>query len=545
MKILLNHTEKRIIELLKESPKAFTELKKAGGKDLKSDATLSRNLNRLQDKKLIEKYEPVEKPSQIRHRYRLTEYYYNQLEVDLKKKRLQSWISSKMESQSIFNFLKHFLELEYSILTYSANFKEIILDIYSYIKYFNLNLKQIVKNPKFYIFGILYLILHHPDQKYKDLKKELQLNPFEFQDLFTEFKNNKSLEEFQLKTSNDKDLKFYLILEDPILHNFKEEIETLFPRFLIYWEFPHIKFEENFDFFFNFSHYIFKNGFNKVDSNKHDLINFFTENKICLLIFIREYLLEFLEKLKIDSELEPPFKLLSYEEKSKIRKRILLSSQILPFSEKTSIEDFFYNPGVEKDKKIQLLKEIINKLATDINENRDIENKYKLEKLVYLKTHLLLMLKIFQKIDNKIYDNFRKSKNTIKKFNQIKLSYSFFSDEIFKNIIDLEIGLGNEFDYEKRSFTIRFLFERIDHLVNQYSLSHMDKSIIINKIQEIYDIVSKYFSDKIQKLFLNRKITIYSQNPDIFSDSEINELKNQLKKKKNRSSRNKGRNLSI
>jgi len=32
MKIYLNETENKIIELLKESPKAFTELKEAGGR---------------------------------------------------------------------------------------------------------------------------------------------------------------------------------------------------------------------------------------------------------------------------------------------------------------------------------------------------------------------------------------------------------------------------------------------------------------------------------------------------------------------------------
>ena len=50
MKIYLNNTENVILELLKESPKSFTELKKAGYKELQSDATLSRNLNRLIEK---------------------------------------------------------------------------------------------------------------------------------------------------------------------------------------------------------------------------------------------------------------------------------------------------------------------------------------------------------------------------------------------------------------------------------------------------------------------------------------------------------------
>ena len=87
MKNFLNNTENRIVELLKESPKAFTELKEAGGEDLQSDATLSRNLNRLQEKELIEKFDPIKKIPHIRFRYRLTENYHDQSEIDLKKKK--------------------------------------------------------------------------------------------------------------------------------------------------------------------------------------------------------------------------------------------------------------------------------------------------------------------------------------------------------------------------------------------------------------------------------------------------------------------------
>lgn len=327
-------------------------------------------------------------------------------------------------------------------------------------------------------------------------------------------------------------MKFFLISEDPILHNFKEEIETLFQRFLICWEFPNVRFEENFDFLLHFPYFILENEFNSVDLNKRDLIQFFTENKTCLLTYIREYLWEFLEKLKIESELEPPFKLLDYEEKCNIRSKILLSSQILPSSEKRSIEDYFYNTEIEKDKRLGFLKKVLTKLATKINKNKDTENKYELEKLVYLKDHLLLLLKIFQRIDKKLYDDFRKSKQTLKEFNGIKLSYSYFSDEILNDIVDLDIGLGDNFDYEKRSFTIRFLFERIDHLENQLSLGQMDKSKVNEKIQVIYYITTKYFSENIQELFLRRKIGIYSRDLKIFPDSEIMELENQLIKKK-------------
>ena len=85
MKVYLNETQKIIIQLLNESPKSFTELKQAGGEDLKSDATLSRNLNRLVDENLIEKFDPPEKIPHIRFRYRLTQIYHDQKEVDQKK----------------------------------------------------------------------------------------------------------------------------------------------------------------------------------------------------------------------------------------------------------------------------------------------------------------------------------------------------------------------------------------------------------------------------------------------------------------------------
>ena len=132
MKIYLNHTENIILELLKESPKSFTELKKTGYEELQSDATLSRNLNRLTEKNLIVKSYPPEKVPHVRFRYELTQNYHDQTENDIKKGRLQSWISSKMESQLIFNFLKHFLEDEYPLLIHSSDFDSLILDAVSY-----------------------------------------------------------------------------------------------------------------------------------------------------------------------------------------------------------------------------------------------------------------------------------------------------------------------------------------------------------------------------------------------------------------------------
>ena len=180
MKIYLNNTENIILELLKESPKSFTELKKAGYEELQSDATLSRNLKRLTEKNLIVKFYPPEKAPHVRFRYELTQNYHDQTEKDIKKGRLQSWISSKMESQLIFNFLKHCLEDEYPLLIHSSDFDNLLLDIYSYFKYFNFTFNKIIKNPKFYIYTILYLILHHPDQKYKDFHESFQLNSYDF-----------------------------------------------------------------------------------------------------------------------------------------------------------------------------------------------------------------------------------------------------------------------------------------------------------------------------------------------------------------------------
>ncbi|MFW9873261.1 MAG: hypothetical protein ACFFG0_09180 [Candidatus Thorarchaeota archaeon] len=533
MKIDLNNTEKKIIEILKASPKSFTELKEAGGKELQSDATLSRNLNRLQDKRLIEKFDPPEKMSNIRFRYRLSKNYYDQNELDIKKMRLQNWISSKRDSQTIFNFLRHYLEDEYPTLildTDLINSNELLLDIYSYCKYYNLTIDKILKNPKNYIDTILFLIIHHPDQKYINLQEVIKFNSYEFQDLISEFKKNGALEEFRFidKDSSNKNEKFYLISEDPVLHGFRQEIETIFQKFLICWELPNIKFEDNFDFLLRYSYNIIDDKLYDGDSNKNDLLQFFTQNKICLIIFIREYIFEFLNKLDLDSELEPPFKLLDFKEKDKIRSEILLSHQILNSSEKKNIEYYFYDNKIEKERRIRSLKSLIKKIAKIINENADLKNKYELEQLVYIKSHLLLLLKIFQKIDVELYDNFRKSKEILTKFPHIKLSYSYFSEEIFSDIINLEIGFGENFDYEKRSFTIRFLLERIDHLLNQFSIGRLNKSDVIEKIQKIYNIPTKYFSQNVQYPFLRKKIKIDSLGLNIFSNSEISELKKKL-----------------
>ena len=125
---------------------------------------------------------------------------------------------------------------------------------------------------------------------------------------------------------------------------------------------------------------------------------------------------------------------------------------------------------------------------------------------------------------------FNTNRTIISKFNRIKLSYSDFSDEIFNDIVELEIGLGKKVDYLKRSFTIRFFLERIDHLLNQISLGMVKKSDLVEKIKQIYDIVSKNFSINTQYPFIKKKNEIITRDITIFPDSEISETTKRITK---------------
>jgi len=516
--------QEKLINYLKESPKSFKELKKSGDKSLKNDSTLNRYLKKLKRKGFIEKEYPEVKVSGIRFRYKLTKNYYEQIELNTKKSKLENWVSSKIESQYIFNFIKHFLEDENPVLTETRNFNSILLDIYSYIKYLNLSFKKITENPNLYVNCIVYIILNHPDQKYKSFQDSFQLNILEFEDLISDFKRNESLKEFQFKCPTKNVEERYLIAEDPILHNFKEQIETYFQKFLMCWEFPDVYFDKNYYFLYHFSYFVLDNEYIKIKKNSKDLVNFFQKNQLCLLIFIREYLWEFLKKLELESEFEPPFLLLDYAQKKEAVSNIFLSPAPLPSNEKKKIENFLYKIHTKEESNLDFLKNLILKVILKITESSDFLNIHEQETLVFYKIHLQFLLRVFQNIDNKSYQEFKKDKANNLDLSNIRLSYSSLSDEIFEDIIKLRIGFGEKVDYEKRSFTIRFLLERIDHFENLLNIGKMDLAIATERIKEVYIFVTKHFSKKIQYQFIKKIQKIDIEDIKSLIDSETIEL---------------------
>ncbi|TFG12676.1 MAG: hypothetical protein EU535_05955 [Promethearchaeota archaeon] len=411
-----------------------------------------------------------------------------------------------------------------------TNFNSFLLDIYSYVKYFNLSFKKFVGNPNLYVHCIIYLILNHPDQKYKTFQDLFQLDISEFDDLLLDFKSNESLEEFQFKSSAKSNKKRYLIAEDPILHNFKEQIETYFQKFLMCWEFPEVNFDENFDFLYHFSYFILDNGIIKKGKDSEEMGKFFEKNRLCLLIFIRKYLWEFLEKLELESEFEPPFLLLDYAQKKEALSNIFLSPSPLPSNEKKNIENYLYKMHIREETNIEFLKNLIMKIGLKITESSEFRDRNEQEKRVFFKSHLQFLLKIFQNIDKKQYEEFKKEKGILQDSDHISLSNSLLSDELFEDIIRLKIGFGEKVDYEKRAFTIRFLLERIDHFVNLYQIDKIDISKVVDKIKEVYKLAISNFSKKVHYQFAKKIQKIDIEDVKLLLDPEILEF---LKKSNN------------
>ena len=107
------------------------------------------------------------------------------------------------------------------------------------------------------------------------------------------------------------------------------------------------------------------------------------------------------------------------------------------------------------------------------------------------------------------------------------MSYSYFSDDIFETIMKYNIGMEKEDDYLKRSFVIRSFFERIRHLSNFIKLEG-NQQHTIQKFQEIFNLVEKNFSQKINRQFLKQKISIFLEGVQIESKKEIYLLLNRL-----------------
>lgn len=523
----LSEKEEKIIELIEKSPKSFKELNELGGDLLKSEATLSRLLKNLEKLNLIESFQVKEPHTRIKKRYRLTEEYYKKKEIEQKTTQFSKMIVSRLNWQNVFNKMRYYLEFEYPILFQKStllNSNEVYGDIFSYLVFFNLNNEVISGDSKKYFDLMLYLITHHPDKKYESFGKNLKLKVNNFLDLIKNFKEVKKLEEFQfIDPLTSLQSKFYIISDDPIIFRLRQQVNTYFLKFLLCWQFPDVSLEHNFDFIFQFSHFILEElksfYLNKEDEN---ILEFIFNNRICLLIYIREYILEFLEKIKIEGKsnenfIEFPLELLPNRQKESYRSELILTPEILTSKEQNYLENCFKSFKKSRVESLKLLKEFIKKLTKKIE--KYMENPYKSEEVLYLKSHLILLIRIFYHIDKFAYKSFKKEFNT--RCNQIKLSYSKLSEEIFESILNSSIGLEVSSESNKRSFVIRQFLERIDHLLKKLKKYDNRKEEFTEKLNKIFLTASSKFSQNLQFSFYKKKCKIFLKGFELYPESEI------------------------
>jgi len=520
--------EQKIIEILETGPKAYTEIKELSSGELDNDSTLSRSIQNLKNYKFIEKITEDDPKSRYRGKYCLTNIYFKQKEERDSKSQFSKIISSRIYWQSTLNQLLHYLEIKYPILVQKSkliNFNQIFSDLFSYLVHFDILKNQFPKHSKFYFDLMLYLILNHPDQKYQEIKEHIQLELNQFRDQIKSFIKSKKMEEFSFNDPKTSKLtKFYLISDDPILYQIKQQIETCFSKFLLCWQLPNVKLEDHFDFVLQFSNYIFttlKSKFNEQEN--YELLIHLNNNKICFMIYTREYILEQLKRIQIQTDLEIPFELLTTKQKQKFRTEYITSSQIFTSNDRKNLEIYFSYIGGD----VKVISTHIEKLVKKIN--LLTKNPINTEEILYLKSHLLFLIRLFYQYNKKQYIKYRRELS--EKYNKINFKYSELSKEIFTSIITLSIGLNKESEYNKRYFATSHFLERVNHLLNKLKKGNSNKNEIKSKINDIFDIASRSFTKNNMYPFFKKKCEIFLQGFDLFSESEIlNTLKYLIEK---------------
>ena len=526
--------EKRIIELIQQSDKSFTELRDSGEDLLRSDATLNRLLKNLKRMNYIESY-PVNEPNtRIKKRYRLTKNYHDEREAEGKNIQISKMIKTRLNWQNVFDNLINFLELEYPIFFQNPDVieaKDVYSDIFSYLIFFNIDYEILKDNSKLYFELMLYLILHHPDEKYKSIQKEFEFNPIEYKNIINDFKNMNKLEEFVFRHElNSQEIINYLISDDPILYFIRQQVDTYFFKFLLCWQFPGVFLEDHFDLIFNFSHQIYQDLMNKfISGSNKSLLRFLKQNRICILNYAREYILEFLNKIKIETattDTKYPLELLPRQQKEDYIAELILSPEILTRVEKRYLENNIIFLGPSDPEKIDLVKDMIIRVIEKIEELSIVD--YKKEEVLSLKSRLLILIRIFYQSDKKLYRKFKKEYNS--KIGQKKISYSLISKDLFTGIKELLLDLDFKREDIKKKFMIRQFLERIDHISNKIKNKSEAKEIFYQEISEIFNIVSKILSEKSQYPFYKKKCDLFFKDIKIIKESDVISIINKLKK---------------
>ncbi|MBD3216059.1 MAG: ArsR family transcriptional regulator [Candidatus Lokiarchaeota archaeon] len=523
----LKKREEKIIELLRESEKSFTELNEQGGDLLKSESTLSRHLNNLKNLDYIKDFKVDHE--NYRSKYRLTEKFYEEYKEQNEKTKIGEIMVSRYEWQTINKILTRYLETEYPYLnqlSLPVTYRELFGDLYSYLKYFDFSRERIEENYTLFFDLALYLVYSHPDKKYDFISNYHNFKIYKFTDLIDQLKDSDKIVEFVLKSKRKlQEEKYYLLYDDPILYLIRQRIETYFPKFIICWEFPEADLKKNFDFLLQFSNFIYDE-VRSSSTNKTELQEFFYKFKICFMIYIREYIFRFLERIRIAENDQnytlPPLQLLPNEQKMTYWSEYLLSPQMISTEEKKTFEKFIFPSEINTDQKIEYLENLISKLFNNIKDLFNPVHKKLMLESVILESHLLFLIRIYQKYHSESYEELKKKINKEEK--DFRLSYSAISDDIFKKINENKIGLTEDANFDEIAFLIRQTTERLDHLTNIIEKGEKINKEVKHEITDILDIIAPNLDKKYIHPIYKKIINIYLKGYEIFDFEKISEI---------------------
>ncbi|MHA1757739.1 MAG: winged helix-turn-helix transcriptional regulator [Promethearchaeota archaeon] len=457
--------------LFKNGSKSFTELKNSND-DLKNDKTLTKKLNLLIKKNLIIKENIQRKP--YKSGYKLSEKGYRLISNKDDILHYNNFILIEKRSADFYNYIT--LEF-HGIYTKMKLFQDFVIDCMSYLDYLNKFLIKIEDKKAFDT--ILYLVLNHPDNKYKKLKEIIlpKLNKDEIINMINDLKEQKQIEIFLIRDKTK--LKYFLLEVDPILAEFKETVNLIFKtKFIHIWNFQDISLANNFDWLLQFSYHILNLKYIKQKNISKDDA-YYRKFIIPFIIYIREYIINtYLMDKSILKSL--PINLIPFSNQKTFWREYIRNltsiSKIYHNKFQHFLESLLKNGG-EYNYIEELISILYNKIQNFNPPKEDISLiLIKILNLFYLQ----IILRTFYKVAPKKYNEFKKEKN-------FEIRYSNISNISYQQVLNYNkiINAKSSVNYTHLRLIIYILSERYEHLkmlVNNsnFTISKKGQSLLKN-----------------------------------------------------------------
>lgn len=529
----LSEREEAVINALEEmGPMSFTEIKnhyqQRFGREktpFRHNPALARPLNSLLEKKFIEK-KMAKQSTRYRYRYHITKIYQNRVKEQQFARRQKKSIIFSKKWYIINARFKNYLDNSYPDLKLINErlYYSFLIDCISYIHAldspdFNFNENFRRKHNL-----VTYLVMNHADNKYRQFQKIFSISRRDIDGLLAKLLADGRISKFkwlhpemQLKNHESTEIiNCYLIRDDPVLYNFRQQLETIFSyHFLPLWRYSKISLEGNFDFIIQFASSVFYNLFQT--EKKRDTRILLKNNAVLFHLYSMNRIMDYLE----NPDEKMPFQLLSHDEKRERAIEILTNEQLITESELSDLSSFLMikkeQSSIPSPEFYDIFKTLIDQHEAAVYKNRKL----------WFKSHMLRLLRILHR--NVQGDRIAEFKTRISSESKYT-SYSRLSKEVWQSIKeDFTLILEKNPEYG-RSFIRTNMIERIDHLKHTYQKKE-NKEKVKKEIHEIFQLAQEKFKSTEHFPFNKKKIELYRKfGSSLFSiEDTINSVKYLMK----------------